>query len=227
MRTKTLILAAALTAAGLASSLAQSNVYSLNVVGYVNKVLVGGNKYTAIANPLNTTNNTLAGLLGGAGSGVPPQTRVLKWNTGIADFDTFTKTAFGSGWTGVGATTTLNPGEGVLVLTPVASPDLTNTFVGEVLQGSLTNVIVAGYNMYGSKVPQAGSATALELFPVTTSRLLKWDSNLSTQGDWVTYTKTGFGAGWTPSVPNLEVAEGFLILAQPAGTNWVRNFTVQ
>ena len=71
MRTKTLILAAALTAAGLASSLAQSNVYSLNVVGYVNKTLTGGSLFSVVNNPLNTTNNTLAGIFGAGGTGLP------------------------------------------------------------------------------------------------------------------------------------------------------------
>ncbi len=66
MRTKTLFIVAAALAAGLATSVAQQNVYSQNVVGYVNKVFTGGGNYTAIANPLNTTNNTLAGLLGGS-----------------------------------------------------------------------------------------------------------------------------------------------------------------
>jgi hypothetical protein len=231
MRTKTLLAAAAMLAAGLASSMAQSNVYSLNVVGYVNKVLVGGNKYTAAANPLNTATNTLAGLFGGPGVGLPATTRVLKWNTGIADFDTFTKTSFGTGWSGpgAGAATSLNPGEGCLILTPVGSADLTNTFVGEVLQGSLTNSFITGYQMAGNKVPDSGAVDTLGLVPPASTpatRLLKWDSSLATQGDWVTYTKTTFGLGWSPSVPNINVAEGFLLNAGTA-FSWVRNFTVQ
>src|SRR5207249_3273515 len=44
MRTKTLLAAAAMLAAGFASSMAQSNVYSLNVVGYVNRVIPGPSK---------------------------------------------------------------------------------------------------------------------------------------------------------------------------------------
>src|ERR1051325_7668433 len=63
MRTKTLV-CAAIRAAGLASSMAQSNVYSLNVVGYYNVVIPGGTK-VMLANQLNTTNNTLAGVLPG------------------------------------------------------------------------------------------------------------------------------------------------------------------
>ncbi len=224
MRTKTLILAAALTAAGLASSLAQSNVYSLNVVGYVNKTLGGNQKYTGVANPLNTTNNTLAGLLGGAGVGLPSGSQVLKWNTGTANYDTYGKVAFGSGWTGVGATTTLNPGEGVLIRTPAASADYTNTFVGEVLQGNLTNVLIEGYQLVGNKVPDAGPVNTLNLVPVASSQLLKW--NEATQS-WDTFGKVAFGSGWTPSVPNINVAEGFMVRGAVGITNWVRNFTVQ
>ena len=47
MRTKTLLLTAALSAAGIASSMAQ--VYSVNAVGYVNTPLVTG--FNLISNP--------------------------------------------------------------------------------------------------------------------------------------------------------------------------------
>ena len=224
MRTKTLILAAALTAAGLASSLAQSNVYSLNVVGYVNKTLGGNLKYTGVANPLNTTNNTLAGLFGGAGVGLPTGSQVLKWNTGIANYDIFSKLAFGSGWSGAGATTTLNPGEGCLIRMASGSADLTNTFVGEVLQGNLTNVLVVGYQLIGNIVPDSGPANTLNLVPVTGSQLLKWNAGIQ---NWDLFNKVGFGSGWSPSVPSIEIAEGFILRGGAGVTNWVRNFTVQ
>jgi len=240
MRTKTLLAAAAMLAAGLASSMAQSNVYSLNVVGYVNKVFVGGNKYTSVANPLNAATNTLTALLGGAGAGLPNGTRVLKWSGGAVDFTTYTKVAFASGWSGPGGTgdgnvATLRPGEGALVLSPVGSADLTNTFVGEVLQGNLTNSFVTGYQMAGNMVPDSGSVTTVGLTTNTpvTSRLLKWDTLAAgtTQGDWKTYTRTGFGTFWSGPEgtvpPDLAVAEGFLMLAQPSAFSWVRNFTVQ
>jgi hypothetical protein len=58
MRTKTLLLSAAAMAAGLVSSVAQSNVYSVNVVGYVNQVLPAGT-LVAVANPLDNGTNTL------------------------------------------------------------------------------------------------------------------------------------------------------------------------
>jgi hypothetical protein len=218
MRTK-LFISAAILAAGVASSVAQSNVYSLNVVGYVNKVIAGGSKYTGIANPLNSTNNTLAGLLGGAGVGLPTGSQVLKWSPGAADFTTYGKVAFGSGWTGGGEAATLNPGEGALVLNS-AGTDYTNTFVGEVLQGNLTNSLQTGFQLAGNQVPDTGAVSGLGLVPPNGSQLLKWDAGAQ---DWVTYGKLAFG--WTPSEPTLEVGEGFMLNAS-SGFNWVRNFTV-
>src|SRR2546421_1894502 len=60
MRTKTLVCAAAL-AAGALTSWAQSNVYSLNVVGYVNVVFPPG-QFTVFANPLNNANNAISNI---------------------------------------------------------------------------------------------------------------------------------------------------------------------
>src|SRR5439155_26780565 len=56
MRTKTLLLPAALSAAGLASATAQ--VYSVNAVGYVN-VSVPAHKLAILGVPLNGTNNQM------------------------------------------------------------------------------------------------------------------------------------------------------------------------
>ena len=59
--------------------MAQSNVYSLNVVGYYN-VPVAANSLVMIANQLNTTNNTLGSLI----ASPPPSSLFYKftgaWN---------------------------------------------------------------------------------------------------------------------------------------------------
>jgi len=223
MRTKALVAAAAAVAAGVVSTMAQSNVYSLNVVGYVNTTCTGGGKYTAVCNPLNTTNNTLAGVFGGAGVGLPAGSQVLKWNTGTGDFDTFNKTGFGVGWSpSGGATASFAPGEGALVY--VVNANYTNTFVGEVLQGNLTNSLIAGYQFVSDKVPESGPVNTLQFTNVpTSSQLLQWNVGIQ---DWATFNKIGFGSGWSPSVPNLNVGEAVLLYANAPFT-WVRNFTVQ
>ena len=69
MRTKTLLSTAALLAAGVATPMAQSsNVYSLNVVGYVNVPVYGGGQYNMICNPLNNANNNITNLFSGSGA---------------------------------------------------------------------------------------------------------------------------------------------------------------
>jgi hypothetical protein len=50
MRTKALLCTSAV-AAGVATSMAQPNVYSLNVVGYVNVPIQGGVSFNLLANP--------------------------------------------------------------------------------------------------------------------------------------------------------------------------------
>ncbi|MCX7723419.1 MAG: hypothetical protein N2379_10260, partial [Verrucomicrobiae bacterium] len=66
MRTKTLLAAAAILAVPLATTVAQTNVYSQNVVGYINLTLT--NQITLVANQLDLdgtgTNNTVLTVLG-------------------------------------------------------------------------------------------------------------------------------------------------------------------
>jgi hypothetical protein len=217
MRTKALLCAAAL-AAGAVTSMAQSNVYSLNVVGYINQTLAGSSagQYQMIANQLNTTNNTIGSLIPVA----PDFTTLLKWNgTG---FDSTTYASFAGGWDH--PTFTLNPGEGAFINSP--NP-WTNTFVGEVLQGSLTNAYPAGYSIRASQIPLAGTLTALQL-PASqlsdTDNVLQW--NVATQS-YISYTLLGgTWFGGTLSEPTLAIGESMFLFPAKAG-NWVQNFTVQ
>jgi hypothetical protein len=220
MRTK-LIAAAALLAAGIASSMAQSNVYSLNVVGYVNRTFVGGGLFTCAANPLNTTNNTLAGVFGGAGVGLPTGSQVQVWNPGTQDFSIYGKIPILTGWGSGGATVPFAPGQAVFVKSPVSGTDYTNTYVGEVMQGSLTNSTGANFNLVGSITPQAGLATALSLVPAPGAQVQQWDV---VNQSLVVHGKTPIG--WSGGEPNIEVGEGFF-LKNNTPYGWVQNFTVQ
>src|SRR5882672_6022591 len=66
MRTKALLCAAGMLAAGAATCMAQGNVYSLNVVGYINVSYT--NKFQMVANQLDLdgsgTNNTVQTVFG-------------------------------------------------------------------------------------------------------------------------------------------------------------------
>jgi hypothetical protein len=203
MRTKALLLSAALLAAGLTTTTAQS-VYSVNAVGYVNLSLPVG--YSMIANPLNTTNNTLNALL----SDVPNSTQLLKWNGTGFDVATF----FFGAWDN---NLTLDPGEGAFINLGAAH---TVTFVGEVMQGSLVNPIPAGYSIRASQVPQSGGVTTtLGLTQLDNgSQILLWNGS----GYDV---HTLFFGNWDPSEPTVNVGQSFFINAG-AATSWTRTFSV-
>jgi hypothetical protein len=159
-----------------------------------------------IANPLNTTNNTLNALL----TDVPPATQVLKWNGSGFDVSTF---AFGS-WD---QNFTLNPGEGAFINLGAAH---TLTFVGEVMQGSLTNSIPAGYSIRGSQVPQSGGVTTvLGLSQLASpSQILIW-----TGSSYNLHTLV-FGS-WDPTEPQINVGQSFFVNSETA-VQWTRTFSV-
>jgi hypothetical protein len=205
MRTKSLLLTAAVIAAGISAS--QAQVYSVNSVGYVNQSIPAG--YTMIANPLNTTNNTIGVLL----PDLPSFSSIYKWNETTSQFDIAT-IVFGT-WDH--PEYTLNPGEGAFVNTDTP---FSITWVGEVRQGNLTNTVPAGYSIRASQVPQAGSVSTLGLTVGDFDSVYKWN-NGANQYDIYTYV---FGS-WGPSEPVIGVAESFFINAGAPFT-WNRSFSV-
>jgi len=207
MRTKTLILSALLSIA--ATPLFAQPVYSVNAVGYV-QVVLQPQQFQLLANPLNTTNNTLPSLL----PSMPNGTLLFKWTGSQYAPSTF---RFGA-WSD--PTLTLNPGEGCFIKCGGSAP-FTNTFVGEVMQGSLTNVLNTGYTIAASIVPQAGGVqTTLGLVPGNGDILFQFD--VPSQ-QYVPHTFR-FGS-WTGGEPNLAVAESFFYSTASA-KNWTRTFSV-
>jgi len=210
MRTKALI-GAAILAAGAATSMAQSNVYSLNVVGYYN-LTIPANQYVLLANQLNTTNNNLSSIIAAPSDGAIFQ----KFSGG---FTAFVYDQLGGSWSG---DTSMNPGEGGFFRDPNG---LTLTFVGEVRQGSLTNTLPIGlYAVRSSIVPQQGLATTTLGIPAEDGDVLQTYS-----GGYTAYVYDGLGAVWTPSEPTLNVGQSFFYKKASTSTQnlWIRNFTVQ
>ena len=230
MRTKTLILAAALTVAGIASIQAQSNVYSLNVVGYVNTVY--GTGFTLVSTPLNNTapnGNTISNLL----ANVPLDTTVYTFAGG--NFVLNNLDPFGSGWQN--PSQSLAPGIGYFVRIP-PGPPFTNTYVGEVMQGNLSVTLNPGFTLLGSKVPQAGFYT--DLGGNANQATLGLDDTIYrfAGGNFVLYNNDLFGSGWSgpgavgvdytaPKGPLIKVAEGFFYRNVSGNATFTRNFTVQ
>jgi hypothetical protein len=207
MRTNSLLLAAALVAGGAITSVAQT-VYSVNAVGYVNLTIPVG--FSMIANPLNTTNNGIAGLFSTATT--PEDTTVYKWTGASFVSSTF---SFGD-WDNKALT--LNPGEGAFISAVTA---FTNTFVGEVMQGSLTNALPVGFSIRASIVPQAGTATELGLTATMNEDETVYRYNNATSR----YVSSTFSFGDWDNLPSFNVGEAFWI-NKTAVASWVRNFSV-
>ena len=210
MRTKTLLLTAALSAAGIATSMAQ--VYSVNAVGYVNTPLVAG--YNLISNPLNNTANN-GNVISSLFATLPAGAQIFKFNG--TRYDSAEVDAFTGEVTGPAASMAVAPGEGVFVRVDAAA---TITFVGDVPQGTLNNSIPAGFSIRSSQVPQAGTATVLQ-FPAAEGDQI-FVFNEATQ-KYATSTFT-FGA-WDPSEPSIDVGEAVFVRTD-ATKVWTRIFSV-
>jgi hypothetical protein len=176
MRTKTLALCAAALAAGALTTMAQSNVYSLNIVGYANVRIGAGNDIYNNPFDLDGVNSADKVLNHAALSDVGG-------NPGLDSFyvNTFNGAGFNSvyfeqdftsantggavtnGWStdasgaAQGIPPALPPGKGFFINN--GGPIFTNTFVGNVVPapGTTNNYsVVAGNQMIGSRLPVAG-----------------------------------------------------------------------
>jgi hypothetical protein len=222
MRTKTLLLTAALSVAGIASSMAQA-VYSVNAVGYVNTDLVPG--FNLISNPLNnTTGNTIQNLFGTGIQGTIPDGMVVYYFN--PNTDQFVSAAYdsldGAFLPAANAGQVVAPGDGVFVFVPGAA-GVRVTFVGEVPQGAASNQqLVQGFSIKGSTVPQAGTVTQLQ-FPSSPGDIIfEWDA---ANDRYVSNAFDDIDNAWLPAVPNIGVGEAFFLFKNTAAT-WTRNFNV-
>lgn len=217
MRTKTLLLIAAVSAVGAATSMAQ--VYSVNAVGYVNKT-IPANGFAMISNPLTAATNTIDALF----AGVPNGTQIYKYTPGTG-YASGTYDDLDGSFGAFGATQLL-PGEGVFVRNPGGTP-LTVTFVGEVPQGNLTVPMVAGFQIVSSKVPQAGTAADLKFPSKAADGLTAGDQVYKfnpTSQSYDTATYDDLDDNWDKPV-SFDVGEAvFVKLAKPV--TWTRQFSV-
>jgi hypothetical protein len=220
MRTKTLLLTAALGIASAASSMAQA-VYSVNAVGYVNKSLPVG--FSIIANPLNATPNTVAEVMKG---GAVPGMAVYKFETvGGYLVNGYNLPPGGGDAEWDDPTQPLAPGEGAFVSNPGPGA-VTITFVGEVPQGTLTTPLNAGFTLVGSKVPQEAALQDVLGFPAVSGDTI-YRFRSQTEG-YLIHSYQSPPAGGPPEwddQPTIGVAEGFFS-SKAAPASWVRTFSV-
>ena len=217
MRTKILLASAAALAAGVLASSAQ--VYSANIVGYVNTTFAGSGNYTLVATPLdNSGSNDLTSLLSNT---LPNKSQVTVYNAASATFTVSSKIS------GVWNTNfTLNPGTGYFVKTPAASGPLTNTYVGNVLNSTFgygqsnTVNLQAGFQLVGNPVPFSGQLSSsgpdsINLTLPNKSQVEIFDTPSQT------YVIASLLSGtWNTNI-TLNVGQGFFINAHSV-TNWVQ-----
>jgi hypothetical protein len=235
MRTKVLICAAAL-AASLASSMAQ-NVYSLNVVGYVN-VTLPSHQFVAIANPLDAS-------MGGTIATGNDMTNLFNINTTplLANGSTIQQfvsslndyapaisyVALSKKW---GGNFSMPPGKAALFSNNGGSAAVV-TFTGQVPQGTY-NVASLGshqFSLVGSPIPIGGnitnSTTVVGLVPSNGDVVQTFNSAINdwnAAASWVQLSKKW---GNTAS-STIGVGQGFLYSNNGGSVNnWVSNFTVQ
>jgi hypothetical protein len=219
-----------LVAAGALSSMAQSNVYSLNVVGYVNISLTNG--YQMIANQLDAdgtgTNNTLATVFGTA---LPNLTQVLSWDPVAQTFDVSTyrtsTSAFAGNTAGVTATG-IQMGQGVFVNLPAAAAATTVTTVGTVMQAGagVPAVLPQGYSLVSSQAPIAGGVKSTLGYPAgNLDQILTWD--IPSQSYTLSTYRASTGL-FTGGEPQIAVGQSFFAkVAAAAGVTWTNTFVVQ
>lgn len=234
MRTKLLLGAAAL-AASMACSMAQ-NVYSVNVVGYVNVTLTAG-QFACLNNPLDATmggtvagGNNVANLFTGLNDGSYIQT----WSPSLNDYDaTYTWYSDPGAWDPTPPD--LKPGQGFMVYLGQVDPPVPTvavTFVGQVVQGAYTvqsSLPSTQFTMAGAPVPigtnnLGGGLEYLGLVPAESDYVQTWSGNANDWNQTTTYYSEF--SQWDPAI-ELVPAQGFFYYRQGDTVVWNSNFTVQ
>ena len=228
--------------------MAQSTVYSVNVVGYYN-VTVPSKGYAFVANQLtgasgdNSINTAFANGFTSDSNAIN-NSQMYFWNgAGFTVYQYWTAADSGyptSGWLDLGGNQvnpSVNQGTGAVIYNPTSSA-ITNTYVGQVVQGSVTNSLTQGFALYSVVPPVAADFNTVG-FPGdsdnngnTYDTMYKWNGSGYTA--YVYYNVTDGGtAGWFDLGGNLvsvtpKVGESFFIRhTKPSVTKWVSSFTVQ
>jgi hypothetical protein len=199
-----------------------AQVYSVNVVGYVNLTIPSN--FSLVANQLdNTPDNKISTLFPAPSLG-----------TVFYKFDPIS--GFGSeqyvgSWPGGGSSTVMNPGEGAFIFNPGSA--FTATFVGQVRTGSTDIAVPGSFSVVSSMFPQAGFLYDPSPGPngdlgfgvPELGEVIYQFNNISGYGSsqWV----GSWGTGAAIHGPSLAVGEAFFNFTPSATTHhWVRSFDV-
>jgi hypothetical protein len=247
---KTLLMAAAALAASVISS--QAQVYSQNIVGYVNKPLPTG--FNIVANPMDYSSGNAATNFVDNSGGVYDGSLVYIWNGSsftVVQYDSSQTTGFANalGNAAVPAPI-LNPGQ-AFFLNNQSGTSNTVTFVGTVhvdgaasgtnVVGLTTNVLSGSltYVYVSSKLPVAGGVSAvlglkndlagtLDGSLILIPNIVGGNVNGYTTIQFDSTQPTGFAnALGNASVPEpvIQVGSGFFFSNQTGGNyNWIQSY---
>ena len=213
MKAKTLLIAAATLAVGAITS--QAQVYSQNVVGYINVQLTNG--YTMVCNQLDLdgtgTNNNIYSTIG---TNLPANTQILCWNGSTFSSS---KLAASGKWSlnNQVVTNAMNPGRGFFINCPAQ----TNvTLVGQVIQGTNKYPVVAGYQILSPSGPVAGGIQTVQGYaPSKNDQVLVWGGT--------TYTSHKYsGTAWSGGEPNFSVGQAVFLNAS-SNNVWTNVLNIQ
>ena len=218
MRTQKLLVAAAVLAISAATSMAQ--VYSLNIVGYINLTIKPG--FNLVANQLNNGagSNSLNVVFPGSANG----STVYLFDAGTGSF---TQSVYDTdGWydpiSGNPSTSVVNPGQGFFFFNPNATTN-TVTLVGSVQTGTNTINVNNGFSLLSSATPEAYQLTGTN-FPAANG----FTYYQYTAGSFV---QSVFDTGaWAdpisgdPVTVMPSVGQGFFMFNPGSSVNWTRTF---
>jgi len=222
MRTKALLGLAAL-AVGLSTSVAQ-NVYSLNVVGYVNVPLTA-NQLSFLSLPLADVNgnyNITNTIILDNGDGSQDFSSLYHWAG--TQCDTTIPTWLAGTWT---PDMVISNGVGFFIQAAASS---TLTFVGQVPQGTLSYNLPLGLSTAANQVPVStnfpGATVGNDFDSIYTwnNAGQQWSSDIWTYlgGQW-----NGTQTGDSPNGPLLNPADAIFYQNGTAPIAFTQNFTVQ
>jgi len=230
MRTKVLLGAAALAAS--ASFAVAQNVYSLNVVGYINLNLTNG--YNLVANQLDLdgtmTNNTIQSVFGTNGAVIPNLTKVSFYDAQNTIFNTATFSATSQRWNNAAANPGLKPGQGVFVQIPGTSgTSVPITMVGQVIQGTNPVTMYPALQLMSIIPPiSVGVQTVMGIPAARLDKIQEYVPGGNNTGFFVGHTYNG--TTWSGGEPTPAVGEAFYYvptLNVTTNRTWTQVFNVQ
>jgi hypothetical protein len=205
--------------------LAQGNVYSLNIVGYVNVPIAGGGALTLVSNPLKPSNgnynitNTIV-LTDAQTDAIIYKWGGTKWN------DEFYQWYGASG--GWFPDTTMNLGESFFIKNPGTATSI--TFVGEVETSTDAPIqynLASGLNVVAPKTPVVQDFPGADVGHVD-DLIYTWSGTAWNSGYWQNFADYGWfltGApGESTNGPTVAVGGGVVYLNKGTPISWERTF---